>query len=804
MSNAQRLKIMKKLIYSVLALAGVLAVSCNKEVEAPVATELTGNTHTVTLKAAFAQEGNTRTSYANNKTFSWEEGDIVYVRCANLDTEQWYWVEFSAVSSGPTTDLTGEVENGFEPYDVAVYVPGPDYVNTLVYNESSVAVVAPISYHLDGAGLTINDEGEKSPYWNSVNIPSDEPLSLLPLVSVTKDEVLYFQTAMGVLKVNLTDVPAEATHVRIAAAGDACLGNYLMVQDGEIRMNEPWVDDEDQRRATSFVEYYFEPVSDGNVSFMIPIPVGTLATGSTIYVLDENNGILFSKQFKKDVVVARNKITELASLSAKVEWVSLGTGKFGDHLSFNPDYDQDVVIEQNAAEPTQFRISDPYAGYRTEIEYEPTGAEYGPDDYFYFEILQKGASVEGVTVTHDDLVWFSTYYTGIVNSSYGVDPILLHPSYWADDFPENTWLNSIVVKYQADGVTPANIQLAPVCFWITDPDAGSGYWSSDSYLYSNNIIEIKFPGAERIDLSAEVTYLEIADPNTEQAIALVEAEFSDAIASADLVIASSETAAAAAFAAGTAVTTVTAASDAIEVKLPANAPTGDYYVYMKTTPNASLGLTDAAIAAGTQTVVSTKFHYTNANTDLGLDVDVILGTWTAPVMFNNGEEFSEQVFDITFGETDDPFAGDVLITNIWGDDATKPVYAWFDGKLGILTIPAGQPYMEYNEKYDLGLVDANTPRKALELRYREDGSLYLQSCEFVGFYLYTKAGKPYTWIAYFYGNNGNQDYYVTFTKEAASGSAPAGVAKAPRQWNVRGEAQLGRLERKSAAQPKVR
>lgn len=802
MSNAKRMKIMKKLFYSVLALAGILAVSCNKEVEAPeAAPELTGNTHTVTLKAAFAQEG-TRTSYANNKTFSWEEGDVVYVRCLNEEDNTWYWAEFTAETSGPTTDLTGEVDDGYAPYDVALYVPGPDYVNSIYYNESSVSVVAPISYHLDGYGMAVNDEGEKTPYWNSVTIPSDEPLSLLPLVSVTKDDVLYFQTAMGVLKVNLTDVSAEATHVRITAA-DGCLGNYLMVQDGEIRMNEPWVDDEGQRRATSFVEYYFEPVSDGNVSFMIPFPVGTLTTGSVIYVMDADNNVLFSKKFKKDVVIARNKITELAALSAKVEWVALGTGKYGDHIHFNPDYDQDVVIEQNAAEPTQFRIANPYAGYRTEIEYEPTGAEYGPTDYLYFQVLQKGDVVEGVTITHDDLVWFDSYFTGMIDDSYGADPLFLHPSEWPDEFGEETWLHSVVVKYQDDGVTPANIQLAPILFWITDIDSGNGYWSAGNYLDSNNLVEIKFPGVERIDLSASVEYLEIADPNTDQAVALVEASFSDAIASADIVIASNATKAAAAFADGSAVTTVTAASDAIEVKLPAKAPTGDYYVYMKTTPKDGMGLTAAAIAAGSQTVVSSKFHYTNANTDLGLTVDVILGTWSGPIIFNDGKDYSKETFDITFGESDDPFSGDVMVTNVWGDDATKPVYGWFDGKTGVLTIKAGQPYMQYNASYDLGLADANAPKKTLEFRYREDGSLYLQSCEFVGFYVYRSGSTtPYTWVAYFYGDT--EDYYVTLTKEtAATGSAPAAAPKAPRMWRELSPVQTGKVERQSV-QPKVR
>ena len=341
MSNLKRMKIMKKLLYSVLALAGILAMSCNKEVEAPQAgPEKTGKTHTVTLKAAFATEGETRTTYANNKTFSWVAGDLVYVRCLNEETNYWYWAAFVAESTGATTNLTGEVDDGYEPYDVAVYVPGENYVGSAYYNESTVRVVAPISYHLDGFGLGVDSEGDATPYWNSVSVPSDNPLSVLPLISVTKDDVLYFQTGEGVLNVNLTDVPAEATHIRITAP-DKYLGNYLMVQEGEIRNDEPWVYQEegeaDVTYAVSYMEYYFQPASDGTASLLVPLPIGTMDAGTKIEVLDAEDKVLFSKTTKKAITITRNKITQLVSLSAKVDWVSLGTGLFGDHYSYNPD-----------------------------------------------------------------------------------------------------------------------------------------------------------------------------------------------------------------------------------------------------------------------------------------------------------------------------------------------------------------------------------------------------------------------------------------------------------------------------------
>ena len=103
---------MKKLIFSALALIGLLAVSCNKEKEMPVLrTDEPVNTHTVSIKASIAPE--TRTSYADDKTFSWVENDSITVVTLSPDEEYIRLVTFYAQSSGPETIFSGEVEEGY-------------------------------------------------------------------------------------------------------------------------------------------------------------------------------------------------------------------------------------------------------------------------------------------------------------------------------------------------------------------------------------------------------------------------------------------------------------------------------------------------------------------------------------------------------------------------------------------------------------------------------------------------------------------------------------------------------------------
>ena len=762
MSNAKRMKIMKKLFYSVLALAGILAVSCNKEIDkqqvAAVDTESV-STHTVTIRADFGAD--TRTAYANDKTFSWVEGDVIYVYTVNETTSYARFAELTAQNSGATADFVGEVEDGYEPYGLAFYA----HSEWVTWDEDDFYIYLP--------GTTAIDDDQYS-----YHVDSSNPMANVPLSGVIgDDDVFHFMTATGVLKFNLTDLPEDAKYFEVEADDGNMLQGLFAVdletgqmnRDGAV-INWTYLDDqgEEQTERVSYTNlfYKFEPDADGKATIYVPVPVGTLGAGATIRIYNEAEEVVFSKSTTKDIPITRNKITELVPLSCKVVWVSLGNGLFGDHFHFNDGYEQSVEIQMNEADPTQFRLVDPYAGYRTLMEYEPTGNEYGPGPYLNFRIIKNGESINGVTATHDDLVYFDSYYTGIVNSSYGVDPFLAHPSRWAD--PESYWLRSIVVKYQADGVTPANVQLAPYFFWLTDPDAGRGY-INEEYVNENNVIEICFPGADRIDLQAAAEFVEITNDDPTQAIALVDVVLGDGIASADVVIAADQSAAVAALADASRITKVTATGEC-SVKLPANAPSGNYFIYLQTTP--AEGLTPAAA----QLLVSPKFYYNNKNDDLGLDVTDLYGTWTGAIWRKPpSEDYYQEDFTITFAESDDPFLGDVLLTEVYGWDATINAYGYFDGKTGVLTIAGGQPWTVVKASgapYAVGMVDAQAPNKDLVFRYREDNSLYLESCEFVAFYLYDPESYEETdyWLGYFYGDT--SDYHLTLTKTADS-SAPA-------------------------------
>lgn len=682
MSNPKRMKIMKKLFYSALALAGVFAVSCNKEVEAPVA-EGPVSTHTVTIHAVVDAE--TRTAYANDKTFSWVEGDQILVYSVNEATEMAYMAKLTAQSSGTSVDFTGEIEDGYEPYSLAFYSV------SATWDEENFYVYLP--------GTTTID-GDPEPFYN---VSSSNPMSNVPLFGTTDGEgVFHFTTMTGVLKFNLTDLDEDATYFELQAVDSNMLQGWFAMDSDNGTLNRTGgregtyeIEGQTYRYSYSNLFYRITPDSEGKASIYVPVPVGTLGAGATIQIYNSDDEIIFSQSTTKDITVTRNKITELIPLKAKIEWETVGTGKYGDHYHFNDAYDQDVEIQRSSANPNEYRIVKPYAGYIELMgeEYEQSDALIGPSEYLNFRILKKGERVNGVTVTHDDLVWFDAYYTGMLSSSYGVDPFFAHPSRWGN--PETDWLRSIVVKYQADGVTPANIQLAPVVFWLTDPDAGSGYWSGSSYLGYNNLLEIKFPGAERIDLDASVSYVEIADSNPAQAVALVAFEHSSVITGAKIVIAADDTDAAAALADASRYTVAVEAGE-YEVKLPANAPSGEYYVYAQTS------VVDAVTPVSAQLLVSEKFKYFNANSDLGYTYADIVGSYSVYNYHYNAAEGDWILGTMTFKveESDDPLSGDIMFTNFFPEVVgyfsnltyTSSVYAYFNTATGEVTIPGGQAF----------------------------------------------------------------------------------------------------------------
>lgn len=552
-NDSKKEKIMKKVLYSVLALAGLFAVSCAKEMNSPEDANIP--THEVTIVATGSLD--TKTSYADGKTFSWVVRDSVYVY--TTDGSAGEFVKFYAKSTAATSEFTGEVKDGYRPNSIAFY-PAESAPLTL---SGKTYTFLPTIY---------NEEGR-------------DPYSYTPMVGIAqKDGSFNFSTATGLIKFSFTDLDEKASFVHLKTTGEKISGYFFLNENPYYEMTNaipaPYAS-----YGRDYMWHEFVRKSDGTAEVVIPIPVGTIKAGCNVMIEDENDNVLFQTTTTKDIVVERNKVVEIAPLKAKYDWQNVGTGKYIDtRVWADAGWDiatpVDVTIETTG--DGVYRVANPYGAAATAFGYKIPSEATGPGEYLMFSVLPVGSTLGKIKTTIPDLVNFEQHYTGIVNTTYKVDPFIAHPTRWSTSFStEDYYASSIVTKYASDGTTPAALQLAPVYFWMTDPEQGSGSYTGSTYLKKNGVIQLLFPGeTSLLDLTTEVAFDSMVDDTPAQPIAKANVKLGSDVESIDVVVAANATDAAAAFSSGTNVVKVTSTSS-VNVNFPAEAESGTYYVFGK-------------------------------------------------------------------------------------------------------------------------------------------------------------------------------------------------------------------------------
>ena len=777
MSDVKTVKIMKKLFYSVLALAGILAVSCNKEIDKQQANVLDGesvSSHTVTIRADFDAE--TRTTYANDKTFSWVAGDIIYVYTVNESTGKARWAELTAESGGATADFTGEVEDGFEPTGIAFYA----HSEWVTWDSENFYIYLP--------GTTAIDDDTYS-----YNVESSNPMANVPLSGVTDSEgVFHFRTSTGVVKFNLTDVPADANYFELAAADGKMLQGLFAVdletgqmdRDGAI-INWTYTDSsgEEQTERVSYTNlfYKFTPDAQGKATIYVPVPVGTLGAGASIRIYNEDDEIVFTKKTTKDIPVTRNKVIELTALSCEPTWTSMGTGKYNDaeylyDLSLEgasverDDIYVDVDIWKDVSDEKAYKVIKPYAAFNTMFSYTTKEDVNDPND-LSLRILRTGDDLDGVMIKNDGLVYFDPVYTGMYYSGYETEMYLLHPSNINNLGTEDSWTHSYVMKFQSDGVTPANIQLAPMYYYD-----GLGCYTTDAD--ADCVVQIVFPGCTPLDVYGAVEYDSVANDDVAQPTAYAVVLFGEDIKSADVVIATSATEAAAALTAGKNVTKVTKSSyDPVEILFPANAASGTYQVFARL--NAADGLSPLV----TRIISSSEFKYYRSDEDRKVQVEEVVGTYANKntYVYLSGWN-SGATIEMTIEESDDPMQGDLMITAFNNSVATYSntnvnppyvVYAWLDSRRGVIEIDPLQPISEVgSDGYYAFIGNYDGPAENPVAFEVSDDRKSLTSQQFFGIFAYNPTTEK---VGYYniYFSPTDVPLVLTKTTSSAPALAPA-------------------------------
>lgn len=202
---------------------------------------------------------------------------------------------------------------------------------------------------------------------------------------------------------------------------------------------------------------------------------------------------LANKQYKEVVITVQRE----------GDWILIGEGTFSDNFYFEGTGMPKIYY--NEKNPSQFRVEKPFEA----LAWNEWGDDYdsydecmsdnfdGNQTHLTFTVLKPGDKLGDVTITQENLVYFSECNTGYLNTSYGQDVKLYHPSEFSRYATEDTWIYNRVIEWQENGL-PGRVQLAP--YYYMD---GVGGWNNTQ---ADGIVIIDFPGYDPKDYALEMEY----------------------------------------------------------------------------------------------------------------------------------------------------------------------------------------------------------------------------------------------------------------------------------------------------------
>ena len=255
----------------------------------------------LSIEAGTAAE--TRTAYADEKTFSWNAGDRISVLCN--DGQRNFWETFTADASAAVSTFSATVEGN-------TVLGALDGTRVALYPASDGHVY-------DGPDAI------------SFNIPLERDFraasgghreSAIPMFAWGNEEEEYaFANLTGAAKFTFSHV--GCSHVKFSfLTTTACKlsGTFPLSLDSDATKVR-WSAAETQAAAERGVTYYADVERDGSVSFYVPYAAGTIWAWSHLTLEDADNeeaDPLYSNTKINNIVVAKNRIAVLPTLD--IDW----------------------------------------------------------------------------------------------------------------------------------------------------------------------------------------------------------------------------------------------------------------------------------------------------------------------------------------------------------------------------------------------------------------------------------------------------------------------------------------------------
>lgn len=180
---------------------------------------------------------------------------------------------------------------------------------------------------------------------------------------------------------------------------------------------------------------------------------------------------------------------------SKIKWNTIGTGIYVDNVLLE-GFSYEVEVQQNDANDNEYRLVNPYATALKNGDAKPGSANGSP--YVYFNIINKGSTYGGVSITASGLVGFEMFQTGCDYSGSWLPKSgsmsYAHPKSFSSLRTMENYEYSKVLAWKEDN-TPGVIQLAPLC------GPGGSYYGTQK---NDGLILFTFPGYVPVDYTVTV------------------------------------------------------------------------------------------------------------------------------------------------------------------------------------------------------------------------------------------------------------------------------------------------------------
>lgn len=306
---------MKKL-YVPLVLA-LLAGCTRMEQEAPIGPQepvVPEGYKVLTINASRA--GDTKTSYAGDKTFSWNVGDQISVICN--DGENNFWQTFTATTAAASSSFTATVADNIE-------------LGPLDHAHSKVAMYPASSNHYYGGNWNLKYHIPAERDFRAASGGHDE--SAIPMFAWGTDEDTYaFSNLSGAAKFTFTGLESSAVKMTFTVPGVKLNGTFNLQyssidkdDSSEVHWGVASASEESEKTVT-----YYADVTDGKAVFYVPYGEGSIWGYSHLTLTDvASDKVLYENSKVGNITVHKNQIAVLPTLDLSfksaygIDWKSV-------------------------------------------------------------------------------------------------------------------------------------------------------------------------------------------------------------------------------------------------------------------------------------------------------------------------------------------------------------------------------------------------------------------------------------------------------------------------------------------------